>query len=329
MKSNRSLLTRKPYASALTLAVCAVVMLMACLPVMAQVVTVTVQGRVYDSSGAAISQATVTAVNAATGLNRTTTANAIGDYQVPLLPPGDYTVTAEKTGFQKSAKKIHLDIGAAGSLDFSLSPGQVIAQVEVQDIGELAEPTRTMVSSVIDEQKIENLPVNGRQFIDFALLAPGVTVGDTTSGSTDVIIEPVTKLSFAGQNIHYNFVGHRRCGQYVHRLRNSEDHAFAGGGAGIPRDQQRLQHAIWASGGRASSTSLPRADPIACTDRPMNISATTRWMRRTHWPPGSTSCVRTSLAAPWAGRFRRIRLSFLATTRASATSSHRFITRLC
>src|SRR5581483_9042062 len=51
-----------------------------------------------------------------------------------------------------------------------------------------------------------DLPVNGRQFIDFALLAPGVTVGDTTSGSTDVIIEPVTKLSFAGQNIHYNFV---------------------------------------------------------------------------------------------------------------------------
>src|SRR3989449_9275290 len=63
-----------------------------------------------------------------------------------------------------------------------------------------------MVSSVIDEQKIQDLPVNGRQFIDFALLAPGVTIGDTTSGSTDVIIEPVTKLSFAGQNIHYNFV---------------------------------------------------------------------------------------------------------------------------
>src|SRR5207247_3575675 len=76
----------------------------------------------------------------------------------------------------------------------------------VQDVDEVAEPTRTIVSSVIDEQKIENLPVNGRQFIDFALLAPGVTIGDTTSGSTDVIIEQVTKLSFAGQNIHYNFV---------------------------------------------------------------------------------------------------------------------------
>ena len=123
MESNRSPLTRKPFASALTHAICAVMVLMASLPVASQVVTVTVQGRVYDSSGAAISQATVTALNAATGLSRTTTANAVGDYQVPLLPPGDYTVTAEKAGFQKSAKKIHLDIGAAGSLDFSLSPG--------------------------------------------------------------------------------------------------------------------------------------------------------------------------------------------------------------
>ena len=91
-------------------------------------------------------------------------------------------------------------------VDFNLSVGQVAEEVTVQDVGEVAEPTRIMVSSVIDSQKIEDLPVNGRQFIDFALLAPGVTIGDTTSGSTDVIIEPVTKLSFAGQNIHYNFV---------------------------------------------------------------------------------------------------------------------------
>ena len=206
MEVNRSLHICKPPISALPKVVTVAVVLMVSLTLSAQVVTVTVQGRVYDSSGAAISQATVSAVNAATGISRRTTANAVGDYQIALLPPGDYTVTAEKSGFQRSAKKIHLDIGATGNLDFSLSPGQVIAQVEVQDVGALAEPTRTMVSSVIDEQQIQNLPVNGRQFIDFALLAPGVKIGDTTSGSTDVIIEPVTKLSFAGQNIHYNFI---------------------------------------------------------------------------------------------------------------------------
>lgn len=172
----------------------------------AQTVTGTLQGRVADTTGAVITDSTVTALNTATGLKRTANASAVGEYKIDGLPAGDYTVEAEKQGFQKSAKKIHLDVGASGDLDFALSPGQQLMQVEVQDVGELAEPTRTMVSSVIDQQKIESLPVNGREFIDFALLAPGITIGNTTSGSTDVIVEPVTKLSFAGQNIHYNFI---------------------------------------------------------------------------------------------------------------------------
>jgi hypothetical protein len=187
-------------------ALCLIAFASLVLTVQAQVVTVTIQGRVYDSTGAAISEAEVKAVNGATGFSRTVTASVMGDYQISFLPVGDYTVAAEKPGFKKQAKKVHLDIGASANVDFDLSVGQVSEQVTVQDVGEVAEPTRIMVSSVIDSQKIQDLPVNGRQFIDFALLAPGVTIGDTTSGSTDVIIEPVTKLSFAGQNIHYNFV---------------------------------------------------------------------------------------------------------------------------
>jgi hypothetical protein len=79
-------------------------------------------------------------------------------------------------------------------------------KVEVAVTSELMETTRTEVSTVITERQIVNLPVNGREFINFALLSPAVTIGDTTSGNTDVIVEPVTKLSFAGQNIHYNFI---------------------------------------------------------------------------------------------------------------------------
>jgi len=172
----------------------------------AQTVTSSIQGRVYDATGATITGASVSAVNADTGVSRTSDGTATGDYQITLLPPGDYTVTAQKAGFQKSAKKVHLDLGTVGTVDFNLAVGQFSEKIEVQDVGAVAEPTRTMVSSVIDQQKIQDLPVNGRQFIDFALLAPGVKIGDTTSGSTDVIIEPVTKLSFAGQNIHYNFI---------------------------------------------------------------------------------------------------------------------------
>src|SRR5882762_6529743 len=186
--------------------VCLLLLLAASSWLGAQTVTSTLQGRISDATGAVIPEASVTALNADTGLKRTVTANAVGEYQIGGLPPGDYTVNVEKSGFQKSAKKIHLDLAASGNVDFALAPGQVQTQVEVQDVGEVAEPTRTMVSEVIDQQKIENLPVNGREFIDFALLAPGITIGNTTSGSTDVIVEPVTKLSFAGQNIHYNFI---------------------------------------------------------------------------------------------------------------------------
>ena len=171
-----------------------------------QAINSTLQGRVADTTGAVIPEATVTALNAATGLKRSVTANAVGEYQIGGLPAGDYTVDVEKQGFQKSVKKIHLDLGASGNVDFALAPGQVQTQVEVQDVGEVAEPTRSMVSEVVNQRQIEDLPVNGREFIDFALLAPGVTIGNTTSGSTDVIVEPVTKLSFAGQNIHYNFI---------------------------------------------------------------------------------------------------------------------------
>src|SRR5437870_711166 len=172
----------------------------------AQVVTVTIQGRVYDTTAAAISQANVSVTNPATGFSRSATASATGEYQISGLPVGDYTVTVEKSGFQRQAKKVDLDIGASATVDFNLPVGQIAQEVNVQDVGEVAEPTRTMVSSVIDEQKIDILQVNGRQFIDFALLASGVKISVTTSGSTDVIIEPVTKLSFAGQNIHYNFI---------------------------------------------------------------------------------------------------------------------------
>lgn len=173
---------------------------------LAQQVTVTIQGRVADATGALVPGALVTAVNTETKITRTATSNESGDYVLQQLPVGDYTVTADKSGFRKEAKKVHLEIGASARLDFALAVGTVSQEVTVQDVGEAAEPTRTTVSEVIDQQKIENLPVNGRQFIDFALLAPGVQVGETTSGSTDVIIEPVTKLSFAGQNIHYNFI---------------------------------------------------------------------------------------------------------------------------
>src|SRR5215471_20550739 len=179
---------------------------LSCTLALSQAITASLRGRVSDKSGAVVTTATVTAVNTQTGFSRSAKTNAAGEYEIAQLPVGTYKVAAEAGSFQPQSRTLELVIGQAADLDFSLVPGQRTEEVTVTGEAPLVETTRTSVDSVIGERQIQNLPVNGRQFIDFALLAPGVIVGDTTSGSTDVIIEPVTKLSFAGQNIHYNFI---------------------------------------------------------------------------------------------------------------------------
>src|ERR1700704_1997606 len=171
-----------------------------------QAVSATLSGRITDASGGSIAKASVTILNAATGFSRSAQTSDAGEYTIPALPAGDYSVSVVFAGFGKQTKNITLQVGQSAALDFTMSPGEVAQKVEVEATAELAEPTRTQVSTVITERQIVNLPVNGREFIDFALLSPAVTIGDTTSGNTDVIVEPVTKLSFAGQNIHYNFI---------------------------------------------------------------------------------------------------------------------------
>jgi hypothetical protein len=171
-----------------------------------QAITATLSGRILDTSGGSVSKAKVTIASAATGFARTAQSSDTGEYTIPALLAGEYTVSVEFTGFGKQKKNVILQVGQSAELDFTLTPGGVEEKVEVAVASELMETTRTEVSTVITERQIVNLPVNGREFINFALLSPAVTIGDTTSGSTDVIVEPVTKLSFAGQNIHYNFI---------------------------------------------------------------------------------------------------------------------------
>jgi Carboxypeptidase regulatory-like domain len=172
----------------------------------AQNVSANLQGSVTDKSGGALPKAIITAVNTSTQLAHSSVTSDTGQYSFTALPVGEYAVTVELTGFRKDARKITLFVGDNATMDFVLVVGAVSEQVTVEASSEVQEPTRTQISTVIAQQQIQNLPVNGRQFIDFVLLAPGVQVGDTTSGSTDVIIEPVTKISFAGQNIHYNYI---------------------------------------------------------------------------------------------------------------------------
>jgi Carboxypeptidase regulatory-like domain/TonB dependent receptor len=192
---------------ALCAAVCALsAALLLADPAEAQTVTATMQGQVLDASGGVVPKAKVSAVNTETGFTRATEASEGGEYSLPAIPAGRYTVTAQAPGFKTAVGDIELQVGQVATLNLTLTVGAVSEKVVVEAQSEVTEPTRTQISEVITQTQIEQLPVNGREFIDFALLSPGVQIGDTTSGSTDVIVEPVTKLSFAGQNIHYNFI---------------------------------------------------------------------------------------------------------------------------
>ena len=147
-----------------------------------------ISGTATDSTGAVLPGITVTATNLATGVARTSVSNETGHYQIGLLPPGTYSVKGELSGFQPSLhEKVVVNVGTDVTVDLKMKTG-VSETVTVTAAAPVVETTKSEVSSVVNEKAIENLPTNGRNFIDFVLTTPGV-VRDTRLGD----------ISFAGQ----------------------------------------------------------------------------------------------------------------------------------
>ncbi|MCB1024871.1 MAG: TonB-dependent receptor, partial [Acidobacteria bacterium] len=128
-------------------------------------------GTVSDPNGAVIPGATVTITNPSTGFSRTFVTNDSGGFQAIGIPPGTYEVTASADTF-KTVKiaNVKLTVGQRAELNVPLEIGgaDAVVNVDVSDV-ELIEPTKTTVSSTIDQEKIENLPINERSATGFAL----------------------------------------------------------------------------------------------------------------------------------------------------------------
>ena len=154
-----------------------------------------IAGNVVDDSGSALPGVTVTATNAGTAATRTAVTNGTGHYEIPLLIPGTYRVSGELSGFQPvKFDKVVVNVGTTVTLDFRMKPG-VAETVTVTAAAPIIETTKSEVSSIVNDKSIQNLPVNGRNFIDFVLTTPGV-VKDPRSGD----------ISFAGQRGTLNSV---------------------------------------------------------------------------------------------------------------------------
>ncbi len=172
--------------------------------------TAELRGRVVDPNGAAIAGATITATNTAKGTARSVTADSEGNYVILSLLPSTYTVNVEASGFAgKTYNNVVLEVGQQSSLDIDLSIGQTGAVVDVLAGEEqLVDTERTQQSTVITARQLNNLPINRRNFLDFALLTPGVNDADNINDSTDfrVAQTPQSGLSFGGNNGRGNSV---------------------------------------------------------------------------------------------------------------------------
>ncbi len=153
-----------------------------------QATTGNIEGRVTDPNGAAVPTVTITATNQENGLTKSTNADEGGNYRITFLPPGKYRVTT--TGAQGFAGadfgNVTVTVGGQTPLDIQLKLGTTTTMVDVAAEGQIVETTRTSVSSTINERAIQNLPVNGRNFLDFATLTPGVVRDPTRSGDLAV-----------------------------------------------------------------------------------------------------------------------------------------------
>ncbi|HVM74735.1 MAG TPA: TonB-dependent receptor [Candidatus Saccharimonadales bacterium] len=145
----------------------------------------TILGTVTDSSGAAVPGATVTIKNVDTGLTRAVTTTDTGDYSVPELPLGTYTISVEKSGFKVAiVSGVKVDVQSERRADVILLPGELAQRVEVVgDELSVVETTANTLGNIMEAKVAQNLPVNGGDYLKLIFLTPGV------AGSPDMITD--------------------------------------------------------------------------------------------------------------------------------------------
>ena len=144
-------------------------------PTFAQLPTGTILGVVKDSTGGTVPDAQVTLTNVETSAVRTAATGSDGAYRVPALQPGHYNVKVEKSGFKTMTQAgVTLDVAEEIVVNASLVVGSSEQQVTVTGEAPLVETTTSSLGGLVNDDKMAELPLNGRNFIDLALLQPGV-----------------------------------------------------------------------------------------------------------------------------------------------------------
>lgn len=145
-------------------------------PLTAQAQTTgTIYGRVVDPSGAAVVGATVSVTNLDTSLERSVTTQSEGNYSFTLLPVGTYKITSRAAGFEAYLQSgIVLQVASNVHADISMKIGEITQEINVQGVAPQVDTASATLGKVMEETRIEDLPLNGRNFLQLAVLQPGV-----------------------------------------------------------------------------------------------------------------------------------------------------------
>ncbi|MCS6951448.1 MAG: TonB-dependent receptor [Bryobacteraceae bacterium] len=157
---------------------CILVLWVSSLPLLAQTTSTSILGTVTDPSGASIAQAKVTARNVRTGVVTETVTTTTGDYAIPLLDVGEYEVTAEAQGFKPETRGgIRLQINEKVRVDFQLQVGSISERITVTSEAPALRTDEVSVGGIVEQRRLVELPMNGRNVGNFAVLNPGVMFG--------------------------------------------------------------------------------------------------------------------------------------------------------
>ena len=157
-----------------------------------------ISGKVVDPTDAVIPAATVTIVNPQTGVRQTTTTNAEGYYSLPALPPAQYQIEADRSGFRRTVQTgIFLETGKALEIDLKLELGEQSTAVTVTESGLQVDTADTTTGEAMASAKMAAVPLNGRSFTDLLALQPGVVPASSQQPNA-VVMSGCTKSSPSG-----------------------------------------------------------------------------------------------------------------------------------
>jgi len=164
------------YRKALCLSIVSIAALIfLAIPAVAQMPTATILGVAKDASGGVLPNVTVTITNVDTALTRTVKTTDDGEYRVPELPVGRYEVKAEHAGFKTVSRKgITLEVTQQAVINLDFEVGSTDQQVVVTEEAPMINTQDATLGGTVNETKMTELPLNGRNYIDLALLQPGV-----------------------------------------------------------------------------------------------------------------------------------------------------------